>query len=54
MHGGKTSPTYEGPMYFDEFQTEFAGRSTTLDKNFDHNEGLAYDRGFANEHFTEA
>ena len=48
-----SSPEYEGPLYYNEFQAEKAGASHTHNKKFEEQEAFGYDEGFANGHFTK-
>ena len=49
----KNSSKYTSPIYFKDFSKSYAGLSHTNDPNFSHHEGLSYDEGFANGHYTE-
>ncbi|MCP5014152.1 MAG: CTL/SLC44 family protein [Ketobacter sp.] len=51
---GESNPNdSDSPMYFDEFNNQHAGLSTTRDPNFAEAEAFAYDEKWFNGYFTE-
>jgi len=50
---GKDSPEYPGPLYYDTFKNQLAGKSFTHTHDYDRKEAFGFDEGFANGYYTK-